>query len=84
MSAEWDQVKRKLDDLATGQARLSGAIESLDQQVARLADQVQRIAETSTRLKLMAGNARQSEERRDETLQMIEERLGRIEGARSS
>ena len=80
MTEDKDDYARKLDALADGQARILAAIESLDARLAHLADQMQRIAETSTRLKLMAGNAKAANADGARRLEAIEQRLNLADG----
>ncbi len=75
-----DDYAQKLDALAEGQARIEAAIEGIDARLSQLSDQVQRIAETSTRLTLMAGNAKTASAREAKRLDAIERRLGLADG----
>jgi len=76
MTTDKDEYARKLDALAAGQARIAAAIEVIDGRLTQLSDQMQRIAETSTRLKLMAGNAKTASDERARRLEAIEQKLG--------
>lgn len=82
MAADWQDLNRKLDAIAARQERLGDALDAFESRLARIADQVQRIAETSARLKLMADNAKRRDEARDAALSAIEESLARLEAAR--
>ncbi|MEE2692415.1 MAG: hypothetical protein VX640_12825 [Pseudomonadota bacterium] len=81
MPAKNEDLSRKLETIAADQARIAVAIEGLDARLNQLADQVQKIAETSTRLKLMAGNAKEEAAKGASRLEAIENKLDRIEAS---
>ncbi|MEQ8936295.1 MAG: hypothetical protein RIE56_10945 [Amphiplicatus sp.] len=75
MTADQSDYARKLDALADGQTRIVAAIERIDARLSQLAEQVQGIAETSTRLKLMAGNVKAANADGARRLEAIEQKL---------
>lgn len=64
-----------LDRIASGQLRLEEALATVESRVSLAHDKLSRIAETTTRLKLLADNAKQLSLAHAETLKAIEARL---------
>lgn len=78
MTADRDNLTARLQAIADSQARLADAVETLQHRLDDLSRLMQGVAETSTRLKLMAGNAKERDADAARRLAAIEERLNQI------
>lgn len=64
-----------LESISSSQARLEEALATIESRVSLAYDKIARIAETTTRIKLLADNAKQISLAHAEALKSIESRL---------